>query len=63
MTPFFAQFALLHASDKTTSQTIGEGNGCMGRPPTSNLGGPSPSPPKFTERAHTKRVYMAIYHT
>jgi len=47
MKPFFTQFVLLHASDNTTSQNIGGGDGCMGRPPISNLGEPSPQPPKF----------------
>jgi len=44
MTPFFTLFVLLRASDNTTSQNI-EGDGCMGRSPTSNFGGPSPQSP------------------
>src|SRR6218665_258230 len=36
-------FVLSRASDNTTSQNIG-GDGCMGRPPTSNCGDRPPSP-------------------
>src|SRR6218665_548165 len=44
-TPFFILFVLSRPSDNTTSQNIG-GDGCMGRPPTTNfLGGPSPPVP------------------
>src|SRR6218665_1539403 len=44
LTPFFTQFVyiLSHASDNTTSQNIGAGGGCMGRPPLQSSGGAVP---------------------
>src|SRR6218665_2642138 len=41
--PFFTLFILSRTSDNTASQNIGGG---VDRPPTSNLGGPSPSLPR-----------------
>src|SRR6218665_402364 len=46
-TPFFTLFILSRTSDNTTSQNIAWGDECMGRPPTSNFGGPSPQSPRF----------------
>ena len=51
-TPFFTLFILSRASDNTASQNIGR-DGCVGRPPTSNFGGPSPSPPRSPPLATT----------
>src|SRR6218665_600564 len=42
--PLFTLFILSRTSDNTASQNIG-GDQCMGRPPTSNFGGPSPQSP------------------
>src|SRR6218665_2922914 len=49
---FFTLFILSRTSDNTTSQNIG-GDGCMGRPPTSNFGGDRPpSPPQVSAPGH-----------
>jgi len=47
---FFTLLILSRASDNTTSQNIGGGDGCMGVPTTSNFGGTVPprSPPLST---------------